>query len=493
MRRLSGFFGRIAITTLIVVALVAAGAGAAIWYFARSSPTYEVQARFASGQGLFEGASVSVLGVKVGSVTKVQFQGSTVLVTMAIDTSQPLPSLVDAQLVEPLLLGTPDIDLSPGYTAGPKLTAGTVIPETHTAVPVSTDQLLSELERVLGAIKPSSAHQLVTALASDIQGQGAALNHLLSNGAATVSLLASKGNDLGKLNGELASLTATLRSHESELASLITDYDTVAAVLTSHQQQLGEAITQLADASEQLAGILTPNLKPIEADVGVITTVGRTLDRNLSYLDTTVESTVSLFGAAQRAYDPTMHWLNLNDQLAPGETASVIEGLVRDRLAGVCRRILANHSTGLPTTALSTLASCGNPDSNFFNPILGTILGIVEGLPSANSLSSLGQASSALTKALSTIPGLTPSQRKAVSGALANPPPTTPSGKGSSSTSKGETSQQAMQQLDQQLNEELGPLPSGAGSTGSTGATGPTGATGTTGSGGLGGLLGAAK
>lgn len=485
---LRSFFGRIALTTVVVVVLVAGAAGAAAWYFTRSSPTYKVQARFANGQGLFQGAMVSVLGVKVGSVTNVQFQGSTVLVTMAIDSVHALPANVNAQLVAPLLLGTPDIDLTPGYTGGPTLSAGSVIPESRTSVPITTDQLLSELERVLGAIKPSTAHQLVTALASDIQGQGTKLNHLLGNAAATVSLLASKGNNLGQLNGQLASLTGTLRAHESELASLITDYDTVAAVLTSHQQQLGQAITELAAASQQLAGILTPNLRPIEQDVGVITTVGRTLDRNLSTLDQTIESAVSLFAGARRAYDPVNHWLNLNNQLAPGETGSVVEGLIRDRLAGVCRRIVTHHSAGLPANVLSTLASCGNSSSNFFTPILSTILGVLEGLPSPNGLSSLGQASNALTKALGTIPGLTPAQRQAVSSAISNP--TAPSRSGATSQG-GETDQQALQKLDQQLNQQLGPLPSGP--TGSTGSTGSTSTTGSTGSGGLGGLLGAAR
>jgi phospholipid/cholesterol/gamma-HCH transport system substrate-binding protein len=463
--------------------------GVALYLFLQPSQGYTVNARFASGQGLFPGTPVSLLGVKVGSVTAVSFQGSSVLVTMQIDPSQPVPAGADAQLVSPELLGEPDIDLSPGYTGGPVLASGATIPETRTEVPATTDQLLSELERVLGAVKPSSAHALVVSLAADLEGQGAKLNSLLANAASTVSLLADKGTDIGQLEGELASLTGTLSSHETELAQLVTAYDTVSAVLAGHQQQLGQAITQLADATSQLAGLLTPNLKPIEQDVAVVTTVGRTLDRNIGSLNEAIGASDRLFAAAHLAYDPVHNWLDLNDQLAPGMTAGVIEGLVRDRLAGVCRRLLAHHSAGLDEQALATLATCGNPGSGYFDPVLGLIQRVLDGLPAAGS-SSPASALSALSSAVATIPGLTSAQRSAVTHDLASPPSSTTSAH-HATTNKGES----IDSVDQAIDGLLGPLPvlTGPSNGGSGSSTGPSGGTGTTGSGGLGGLLGAAS
>ena len=81
---------------------------------------------------------------------------------------------------QPQLLGSPDVDLNPGYTGGPYLASGATIPEGHTAVPVSTDEVLKELQQTLNAINPHAVGDLVSNLASDLNGQGSNLNKLIS-------------------------------------------------------------------------------------------------------------------------------------------------------------------------------------------------------------------------------------------------------------------------------------------------------------------------
>ena len=186
----------------------------------------------------------------------------------------------------------------------------------------------------------------MTNLATDLDGQGANLNKLIASAAGTVQLLANKGDDLGQLNGTLAQLTGTLDTDTSQIEQLVEQYDTVSTTVAQHSGQLNDAITQLAGASSGLVSLLVPNLQPLEADVGTVTTVGRTLDRNLSSVDEILQNGNNLFQGAKRAYDPNYNWLDLNLATAPGVTGAYIAGLLRDRLAGICRRIVANHSSG---------------------------------------------------------------------------------------------------------------------------------------------------
>ncbi len=353
----------------------------------RGPATYPLTAVFAKAPGLFPGASVEVLGVPAGTVSSVKNVGDTVVVGMVVDNGRMIPAGATASLASPQLLGEPDIELSPGYTSGPRLAPGATIPMERTSVPVSTDQLLRALERTLQAINPHAVGDLVNNLAQDLQGQGQNLNSLIASAAGTLQLLANKGDDLGRLNGTLAQLTGSLDSRSAEISSLITNYDTVSGVVAQHNSQLGDAIGQLSGATAQVVGLLSPNLGPLEQDVGTITTTGQTVDRNISSVDEILSQAVALFTAAQKAYDPTYNWLNLNNQIPGGVTGAYAAGLVRDRLAGVCRRLSANHAAGLSPTQLATLTSCGNPSSGFFDPIIDQVPSILSAIPGGTPIS----------------------------------------------------------------------------------------------------------
>ena len=373
--------------------------------------SYPVTAMFPTAEGLFPGNAVQVLGVQRGSVTSVTPENGVVVVKMTIDGDQSLPADVHAALTTPQLLGEPSIELSPGYTTGPRLASGAVIPERRTSVPEAIGQLLHDLQSYLGQVDTGSVTAFLTNLAQDLQGKGQQLNQLIAGAAGTLQILAQKGNALGQLDGSLAQITGTLRQRSATVSQLLQSYEQVAGVLAAQSGPLGDSITQLAQMSQQLTTLLDPNLSGLQGDIASITQVGRTLDRNLGNLDQGLSSSVALFTAAGRAYDPVYNWLNLNNQLAPGTTAGVLEGLVRDRLASICRRVLANHASGLSPSQVSTLETCGNPDSGYFDPLLSSVPDLLLGLngsqpPSPQAL--LGQGAAM-------IPGLSQSQQSAVS------------------------------------------------------------------------------
>ncbi|HXX89257.1 MAG TPA: MCE family protein [Acidimicrobiales bacterium] len=378
------------------------------------SPPTTLTATFSDAEGLFPGNAVDALGVPIGTVTQVTPVGDHVVVTMSVDPSTPLPAGVDAALVSPQLLGEPSIELAPGYSGGPRLASGAAIPLSRTSVPESTDQLLKDLQKYLGEVQPQTVGSLVSNLAQDLQGQGAALNQLLGQGAATLQTLAQNGDSLGQLNGSLASITQTLRQRSATVAQLIQQYDAVSTVLAQNAGPLGDAVTQLAQADAQISSVLAPNLQPLQGDISTITQVGRTLDRNLSNLDQGLQSSVALFGAAGRAVDPVHDWLNLNNQIPAGVTSAYVASLLRDRLAGVCRRVLANHSKGLSASAIATLQTCGNPDSGFFDPLLAVIPGVVDKLGGTTGPSP-PSPQQVLSQGIAEIPGVTPAQQSSTS------------------------------------------------------------------------------
>ena len=164
-----------AVAAVVIVAGVLVGV-----QVTKGKPTYPINVVYSSAPGLFTGAAVDVLGVKVGSVTNVVNVGNTVHVTLSVNQGTRVPASAFASLVAPQLLGSPDVDLNPGYTSGPYLAPNETIGENHTAVPVSTDEVLKELQRSLSALNPQAVGSLVSNLATDLDGQGQNLNKLIA-------------------------------------------------------------------------------------------------------------------------------------------------------------------------------------------------------------------------------------------------------------------------------------------------------------------------
>jgi ABC-type transporter Mla subunit MlaD len=71
---------RFALAGAVLVAAVLVGVGVT-----RGAATYPINVVYSSAPGLFPGAAVDVLGVKVGTVTGVRTVGDKVDVTLAVD------------------------------------------------------------------------------------------------------------------------------------------------------------------------------------------------------------------------------------------------------------------------------------------------------------------------------------------------------------------------------------------------------------------------
>ena len=141
----------------------------------KGAPTYPINVVYSSAPGLFTGAAVDVLGVKVGTRHRRAERGRQGARHAGREPGhqdpQPPPS---PRWWRPSCSGSPDVDLNPGYTGGPVLPSGATIPEDHTAVPVSTDEVLKELQQhPQRASTRTRWADLVTNLATDLDGQGA--------------------------------------------------------------------------------------------------------------------------------------------------------------------------------------------------------------------------------------------------------------------------------------------------------------------------------
>ena len=98
------------------------------------SDTITVKAYFADSAGLFVGNDVGVLGVTVGKVTSIKPDGDKVLVTMEVDSDQPVPADAGAVVVARSVATDRYVELTPVYHEGDeKLADDATRSEEHTS------------------------------------------------------------------------------------------------------------------------------------------------------------------------------------------------------------------------------------------------------------------------------------------------------------------------------------------------------------------------
>jgi hypothetical protein len=205
---------------------------------------------------------------------------------------------------------------------------------------------------------------VVTDLARLLDGRGEDVNSLIHNASGTLDILADKGEDLKAIIGSLQDLSATLKGRTDHIETLIRNYDLVTQVLVDNKSDLDGAITQLDRASVELARLLARHEDPLRSDVQVLAETGGTLAANTKNVQDTIQSTLKLFQAAGRAYEGRTNSLRVNNQNAFSLTSDIIAGRLRDRIAGLCRRL--------------GIELCSNPASPLLNSVTALLPGLLD-------------------------------------------------------------------------------------------------------------------
>lgn len=351
-----------------VAALLVAGVVAALTR--GGGPTRTIYAEFSQAPGLYAGNHVDVLGIPIGSVTSVQPRPGYVLVTMQVDSRVELPVGADAVLMAPEVVADRFVQISPAYTSGPRLAAGSVIPLQRTAIPESVDAVIATLNNLAQELGPNGANrtgaltQLVHQLAVSFGGSGPAFHRAVVNFSealhglsANSPALAATLTNLGGLSQALADNASTYRSFSANLAG-------VSQILANDRSNISAVMSSL----QQLFANLTSF---IQADGGA-------LGSSIANLGTFAATLASEQKALAQAYDITPlaleNLVNAVDTTAPGgpalrgryDAVSTTRTLFDQVCGSTALRFLVILATGTQTNPLTvagptdTLCAVGN-------------------------------------------------------------------------------------------------------------------------------------
>ncbi len=264
----------------VILAMTAAAAG---YNFYTKASTTTVTAYFADALAVYPGDRVQIMGVKVGEVDSVEPVGDKMKVVLSYDSQYKVPANATASVLNPTVVASRIVQLSPPWTEGPALADNAVIPLERTQVPVEWDDIRDQLDKLVTELGPTPSQpkgplgDLVEALSSNLDGKGKQINTTfralsdavgaLNDGrgdlfavtkslALFVNALHKNDQQFVALNSNLATLTTSLNNGDQELATALRDIDgllkTARTFVDDNGEVLGTDINNLAEVTNAL-------------------------------------------------------------------------------------------------------------------------------------------------------------------------------------------------------------------------------------------------
>jgi phospholipid/cholesterol/gamma-HCH transport system substrate-binding protein len=345
-------FGVLSVLILVYTAVTYANLGR----FVGLAGYYPVTMYLPNAGGLYTTADVTYRGVSVGRVGSMTLTSGGIVVKLDIDNSAPkIPSAgLRATVADLSAVGEQYVDLLPQTSNGPYLTAGSVIPQRVTTIPLPVTTLLTNLNNLVTSVPQQSLRTVVSQLGAAFQNTGPSLGTLLTS-SATLSQAATENlPEATKLINDGQTVLATQAAESSAIESFGRSASLLASQFAASDNDIANLLTNTPEAALQVSGLLQDNDVTLGAVIAnLLTTSDVSLTRQSA-----LEELLSGFPAAVAAGSTVINSKGANFGLSLSFFAPL------PCTAGYGATIYRNGLDTAPAPPLNTSASCTSPASS---------------------------------------------------------------------------------------------------------------------------------
>jgi len=246
--------------------------------------TITLTAQFESSAGLYPSNNVQVLGMKVGSVTKVTPRTGYVEVEFTVDKDVTIPADAQAVTLQTSILAERSVELTPPYRSVPAMEDHATIGLSRTKTPVEFTKTLDMIDRLAGSLggdgKGNGAvRTLVDSAALMASGNGDSIKSALGELSKALKLGADGGAQSKEQLTAVIDNLSTLMNAAAANDSMLRDFGSTVRVLSQvlADEDLGSGTTgkQFNVVLTQLGDLLEQNRDEINA---VLANSGTTLN-----------------------------------------------------------------------------------------------------------------------------------------------------------------------------------------------------------------------
>lgn len=256
----------------------------------RSGSTNGYSAVFADASRIKSGDTVRVAGIRVGTVQDVKLRAdNTVEVSFGVDPRVMMTTGTKVAVRYLNLVGDRYLAIVDGPGSPQRLPAGSQIPTDRTIPALDLDLLLGGLKPVVRGLNPTDVNSLTTALLRVLQGQGGALQSLLSESSSFTNALADNSQVIEELIDNLRSTLAALDKDGEKVSASFDELERLVSALSNDRDSTGAAIDALDRGTASLADLLTDARPPLAETVNQLNRVAPLLDQDKARLDTALQ------------------------------------------------------------------------------------------------------------------------------------------------------------------------------------------------------------
>ncbi|ABM10988.1 virulence factor Mce family protein [Mycolicibacterium vanbaalenii PYR-1] len=255
---------------VVVLAVVGAVLG---WNLYKQMTTKTVVAYFTQTLAIYPGDKVQIMGVQVGSIDKIEPAGDKMKVTFHYAGKYKVPQDATASILNPSLVASRTIQLSPPYTGGPVLADGAVLDVDRTQVPVEYDDVRDSISRLLTDLGPTPEQpkgpfgDIIESAADGFAGKGEQLNKTLNNLSEALFALNEGRGDFFSVVKSLALFVNALHQSDQQFVALNNNLAQFTNAFTDTDREVADALRDLNELLTTTRNFVDENGEVLAHDV----------------------------------------------------------------------------------------------------------------------------------------------------------------------------------------------------------------------------------
>jgi phospholipid/cholesterol/gamma-HCH transport system substrate-binding protein len=187
-----------------------------------------------------------------------------------------IPASAKAIVATRSAVGEQYILLQPDSNSGPYLKDGSVIPENRTSIPVPVQELLLNMDKLVGSLDQENLRTVVTELGKAFAGSGDDLGRLIDNGNLLLARAQQSLPQTLKLITDGQTVLATQNANRSAIQQWASDLHKVTDTLVQMDPDLRQLVVNApnaADAIQQLVDNAGPGLGSLVRNLDILNKV----------------------------------------------------------------------------------------------------------------------------------------------------------------------------------------------------------------------------